>query len=69
MSIREVEKNKKYRIEVVIGYEGNKKKRVYETFEGGKREAQLRESQIKLESKNNTFVQKNNKTMKELIEE
>lgn len=37
MSIREVEKNKKYRIEIVLGdYEDKKKKRHYETFYGTK---------------------------------
>lgn len=69
MSIEEVEKNKKYRIEVVIGYNGNKKIRHYETFEGGKKQAILRENEIKLQIKNNTYIKKNDMTMKELIEE
>ena len=69
MSIKEVEKNKKYRIEVVIGYNGNKKIRHYETFVGGKKEALLRENEIKLQIKNNTYIRKNNMTIKELIEE
>lgn len=69
MSIREVEKNKKYRIEVVLGYNGNKKIRHYETFKGGKKEAILRENQIKLELISGTYIKKNDKTMKELIEE
>ena len=69
MSIEEVEKNKKYRIEVVIGYNGNKKIRHYETFEGGKKQATLRENEIKLQIKNNTYIKKNDMTIKELIEE
>ena len=69
MSIREVEKNKKYRLEVVIGYKGSKPIRDYETVYGGKKEAILRENQIKLEVANNTYIRKNKKTMKELIEE
>ena len=59
MAIQEVEKNKKYRIEVVIGYNGNKKIRHYETFEGGKKQAILRENEIKLQIKNNTYIKKN----------
>jgi len=69
MSIKEIIKNKKYSIEVVTGYDGNRKLRTYETFEGGKKEAILRENQIKLEVKNNTFIKNTKKTMKELIEE
>lgn len=69
MSIREVEKNKKYRIEVVIGYNGDKKIRHYETFTGGKREAVLRENEIKLQIQTHTYIKKNDMTIKELIEE
>lgn len=68
MAIREVKKNK-YRIEVVIGYNGDKKIRHYETFEGTKKEAVLRENKIKMDIKNNTFVKKNSITMQELINE
>ena len=68
MAIREAGKNK-YRIEAVIGYNGNQKIRHYETFIGGKKEAELRESELKLQMKNNTYVKKTKLTMKELIEE
>lgn len=32
MSVKEIVKNKKYRIEIVLGYNGNKKIRHTETF-------------------------------------
>ena len=69
MAIREVEKNKKYRIEVAIGYNGNKRIRHYETFNGGKKEALLRENQIKLEIANNTYIKKNDITTKDYFKE
>ena len=69
MSVKEIERNKKYRIEVVLGYNGNKKIRHTETFYGGKKEAILRENDIKIQKQNNTYVKKNNITMAELIEE
>ena len=69
MSVQEIERNKKYRIEVVIGYNGNKKIRHTETFYGGKKEAILRENEIKMQLKNNTYVKRNNLTMYELVEE
>ena len=69
MSVREVIKNKKYRIEVVIGYNGCRKIRHTETFYGGKKEAILRENEIKIQKQNNTYVRRNNITMKELVKE
>lgn len=69
MAVIEVVKNKKYRIIVPIGYDGDKRKCHTETFNGGKKEAVLRENEIKMQLKNNTYVRKNNITMKELIEE
>jgi len=69
VAIKHVEGTNKYRIEVVIGYNGNKKIRHYETIEGGKKEAILRENEIKLQVKNNTYIRKNDITIKELIEE
>jgi Site-specific recombinase XerD len=68
MAIREIEKNK-YCIEVVIGYNGNKKIRHYETFIGGIKEARLRENQLKIELKNNTYIKKKKITVEELINE
>lgn len=69
MSIKEKERNKKYEITVAIGYNGNKRVNHYETFYGGKREAIIRENEIKMQIKNNTFIKKNNITMAQLIEE
>lgn len=69
MSVKEIERNKKYRIEVVLGYNGNKKIRHTETFYGGKKEAILRENDIKIQKQNNTFVKRNNLTMLDLVNE
>lgn len=69
MSIKEKIKNKKYEITVAIGYNGNKRINHYETFYGGKKEAILRENEIKMQIKNNTFVKRNNITMSQLVDE
>ena len=69
MSIKEKVRNKKYEITVAIGYNGNKRINHYETFYGGKKEAILRESEIKKQVLNNTFIVKNKITMKELLDE
>ena len=69
MSIKEKVRNKKYEITVAIGYNGSKRINHYETFYGGKREAVLRESEIKKQVLNNTFVVKSKITMRELLDE
>ena len=69
MAVYEKIKNKKYKIDVIIGYNGTKKIRHIETFYGGKKEAVLRENELKLQMKNNTYVRKNKMTMSELIDE
>lgn len=69
MAVREIIKNKKYKIEFFIGRNGNKKIMHYEIVYGGKKEAVLRENQIKLELKNHTFVKNNSLTITELMTE
>ena len=69
MAVIEQIRNKKYKIDVPIGYNGNKRIRHIETFYGGKKEAVLRENEIKLSIKNNTYINKSKITMKELLEE
>ena len=69
MAVKEIIRNKKYRIDIPIGYNGNKRIRHIETFEGLKSEAVLRENELKLQLKNNTFVKKNKMTMEDLIKE
>lgn len=68
MSIREISKSK-YSIEVVIGYNGTKKIRHYETFHGTKKEAILRENELKLELKNNVYLKKSIITVESLMKE
>lgn len=69
MAVKELIKNKKYKIEIAIGYNGNKRIRHYETFLGGKKEAVLRENELKLQLKNNTYVKKNKMTFEDLLNE
>ena len=50
MSVRELVRNKKYQIELPLSYKGNNKKRHFETFFGGKKDALLREAKLKMQS-------------------
>lgn len=68
MAIKEISKNK-YRIDVPIGYNGNKRIRHIETINCTKKEAVLRENQIKLEIKNNTYINKQKVTVSVFINE
>ena len=69
MSIKEKAKNEKYEITVFLGRDGNKKRNYYETFHGGKREARLRESELKKLALNGNLVENHNITMTELVDE
>lgn len=69
MAVREIIKNKKYKIELFIGRNGSKKIMHYEIVNGGKKEAELRESELKLQLKNHSFVKNNDKTIKDLMVE
>lgn len=69
MAVTELIKNKKYKIDIPIGYNGNKRIRHIETFYGGKKEAVLRENELKIQLKNNTYVKNNKMTMSDLIDE
>ena len=69
MAVQELIKNKKYKIDIPIGYNGTKRIRHIETFYGGKKEAVLRENELKIQLKNNTYVRKNHLIMKDLIDE
>lgn len=65
----ELVRNKKYKIEIVLGYNGKKKIRHCETFEGKKSEAKAKEFELKKLLKNGTVFQKKNCTFKALSEE
>lgn len=69
MAVQEIIRNKKYKIDIPIGYSGTKRIRHIETFLGGKKEAVLRENELKLQLKDNTYIRKNKMTMNELIDE
>lgn len=69
MAIQELIKNKKYKIDITLGYSGNKRIRHIETFYGGKKEAILRENELKLQLKNNTYIKKNKLTVEDLMNE
>lgn len=69
MSVRELKRNKKYKIEVVLGYNGNKRIRHYETFFGKKSEANERERQLKKLLKDGSTFQLNRLTIYDLSQE
>lgn len=69
MSVKEIERNKRYKITIAVGYNGNKRINHYETFYGGKKEAVIRENELKMQLKTNTFVSSSKRTMKNLLEE
>ena len=69
MAVQEIIKNKKYKIDIPIGYNGTKRIRHIETFLGGKKEAVLRENELKIQLKNNTYIKKNKMTVAELFNE
>ena len=65
----ELTKNKKYKIEVVLGYNGKKRIRYLETFYGKKSEAKTREFELGKLLKNGSIFQKKNYTFKDLAQE
>ena len=69
MSIMELKKNQKYKIEIVLGYNGKKKIRYFETFHGKKSEAKVREFELKKLLKNGSVFQKKFYTFKDLAQE
>ncbi len=69
MAVQEIIKNKKYKIDIPIGYSGTKRIRHIETFYGGKKEAVLRENELKLQLRNNTYIKKNKMNIEDLMNE
>lgn len=69
MAVQEIIKNKKYKIDIPLAYNGTKRIRHIETFNGGKKEAVLRENELKLSIKNNTYINKNKITVEQLLNE
>ena len=67
MALFQREKNT-YRIEIDLGFNSNgKRKRIYETFNGSKKEAKARESEIKNQVKSGLYVDNNNLTYEMFI--
>ena len=69
MSVREIEKNKRYQIEIPLGYKGSKKIRHYETFYGTKKDAMIEEYRIKIQLKEGSYVKKTDMTFEDLSKE
>ena len=69
MSVREIEKNKRYQIEIPLGYKGAKKIRHYETFYGTKKDAMIEEYRIKIQLKEGSYVKKTDMTFEDLSKE
>lgn len=67
MAVIELIKGKKYKIEILLGYnEFHKKLRHYETFYGNKTETKEREQELKKSLKNGIMITGNNMTFQEL---
>lgn len=66
MRVREIERNKKYQIEIVLGYNGGAKIRLYETFIVKKVKLNLENMSLKPCLEMNQLFQKNNLTVKDL---
>lgn len=69
MSVREIEKNKRYQIEIPLGYKGSKKIRHYETFYGTKKDAMIEEYRIKIQLKEGSYIKKTDMTFEDLSKE
>lgn len=69
MAIIELKRNEKYKIETFLGYDSNGKKiRTYETFEGKKSEARIRDMQLKQKLRNGIIINKDKLTFEELAD-
>lgn len=68
MAIQEIRRGK-YKIIVPLSYNGNKRKRHIEVFNGTIKEARLREYAIKMSIANSTYINKNNITVEQLFNE
>ena len=61
MSVREIKRNQVYQIEIPIAYRADgTRKRHFETYYGGKKDALLREAKLKIEFKTGNFPEKQN---------
>ena len=70
MSVQERKRNQIYQIEIPLAYRADgSRKRHYETFYGGKKEALLREAKLKIEFKTGNFPEKQNITFEIFSEE
>ncbi|MGE5456554.1 MAG: tyrosine-type recombinase/integrase [Ignavibacteriales bacterium] len=69
MAIIEMKRNEKYKIETFIGYNKDGKKiRIYETFDGKKSEAKIRDMELKKKAKKGTLIDNNNLTFEQLAD-
>lgn len=69
MAVEELIRNKKYKIRVPTGYNGTKRTTHVETVYGTRREANIREREIKLSLTNDTYIKKKNITVGLYIDE
>lgn len=70
MSVREIKRNEKYKIEFFIGRDKNGKKIIHnETVNGGLKQARLRENELKIQLKEGNYVKKSNLSLESLSKE
>lgn len=70
MSVREIKRNEKYKIELFIGRDKNGKKIIHnEMINGGLKQARLRENELKIQLKEGSYIKKSNLPLESLTKE
>lgn len=70
MSVREIKKNEKYKIELFIGRDKNGKKITHNEYIcGGLKQARLRENELKIQLKEGNYIKKSNLSLESLTKE
>lgn len=70
MSVREIKRNEKYKIELFIGRDKNGKKIIHnEIVNGGLKQARLRENELKIQLKEGNYIKKSNLPLESLTKE
>ena len=70
MSVREIKRNEKYKIELFIGRDKNGKKIIHnEMVNGGLKQARLRENELKIQLKEGSYIKKSNLSLESLTKE
>lgn len=70
MSVREIKRNERYKIELFIGRDRNGKKIIHnEMVNGGLKQARLRENELKIQLKEGSYIKKSHLSLESLSKE